>query len=62
MAEFNLWPSLTFLFAATNLASWYFRGYPLFSWWWIVAVIGIEIVIQSIMLAAMKTALKLNDR
>jgi len=54
MADVELWPSLTFLFCAFNLAAWYFKGQTLFSWWWIVAVVAVQIVLVGLTLALAK--------
>lgn len=51
MTEINLWPTLTFLFCAFNLAAWYFHGAPLFSWWWIFAVIAIQTLLLMLTIA-----------
>lgn len=60
MTGFNLYPSLVFLFAGTNLASWYFRGHPLFSWWWLILVIAVEVIFQSLTLAIAKKMVELR--
>lgn len=35
----EIWPSLTFMFAAVNLAAWFFHGVPLFNMWWLAVLI-----------------------
>lgn len=59
MADVELWPNVTFLFCAANLAAWYFKGSPLFSWWWI----GLVFVGQILMVAlALGIAKKVIER
>ena len=41
----DFWPSLTFLFCFFNLTAWYIHGAPLFSWWWIAGVIGVQMLL-----------------
>ena len=56
MADIDLWPSLLFLFAGTNLAAWYFKGAPLFSWWWLLPVAIVQILFAAAILAIAKAA------
>lgn len=58
MSDVNLWPSLTFLFAGVNLAAWYFHGATLFSWWWFLPVVAVQLMIESIALGVAKAIIK----
>jgi hypothetical protein len=54
MTNFDLWPSLTLLFAGTNLAAWYFHGTPLFSWWWFLPIATLQVIISAAIMGIAK--------
>lgn len=58
MEKIDLYPDLVWLFVAFNLAAWYFKGQPLFSWWWMIPVAAVQILIASISLAIIKSLMK----
>lgn len=62
MGDFNLYPDLIWLFAAVNLAAWYFKGAALFSWWWLVAVFLLEIIAKVALAAAVAGAVASAER
>lgn len=51
MERFDLWPSLTFLFSFFNLLNWYMKGEVLFSWWWLLPVAVIQLILAIVVLA-----------
>ncbi len=60
MEKIGLYPDLLFLFAAANLAAWYFKGQTLFSWWWIAPVVVLQVIMQSLTLAIAKAMMGRN--
>jgi hypothetical protein len=58
MGEHNLLPSITWLFVFANLSHWWFKGTLLFSWWWFVPIIALEIMVLGATLAIAKSALE----
>lgn len=58
MTNIELWPNITFLFVATNLAAWYFHGAVLFSWWWLLPVFVLQVVTSVALLAIGKAVIE----
>ena len=50
MTEIKLYPDLVWVFAVFNLCARYFKGQTLFSWWWIVPIFVLEILLAGLML------------
>ena len=46
--DIKLYPDIVWLFVATNLASWYFHGTPLFSWWWMAPVFVADLILLAL--------------
>ncbi len=47
----NIYPNYTMIFVLFNLLGWWFKGQPFINWWWFILIAGIEIIIQSLLLA-----------
>ena len=61
MIRMDIYPSYTSIFVVFNLLGWWFKGEIFFSWWWIIPIFILQIIIQSLMLAITKQILKLES-
>lgn len=57
----NIYPSYTLIFIMFNLLGWWYKGQPFFSWWWIIPVIIIQILIEALTLSIMKKLVEIKD-
>jgi hypothetical protein len=57
----KIYPDYTMIFLVFNLLGWWYRGQPFFSWWWFVAVAGIEIIFSALTLAIAKIVMRNRD-
>ena len=53
----EIYPSFTMLFVIFNLLGWWFKGQPFFSWWWVVLVYILQIIMEALLLAITKKAM-----
>ena len=62
MAEIELYPSITLVFVVFNLLGWWYRGKVFFSWWWMVPIYVVQIIVLALMNKLMKAMLEQNKK
>jgi len=54
----SIYPSFTLLFLVFNLLGWWFKGVPFFNWWWLVLIMGLQIITEVLILALTKLIIR----